>query len=114
MALSLTVGSRVSVLGHGLGVIDVDNDDGTWNITFDDETEANIPTADIEASPETHADPSDMMNMTFGKEDSSALVIWLHGCTDTPDGWHTMLSARCPYLLPHMRAVLPCAPVQFL
>lgn len=105
---SLSVGARVIVSGRGLGVIDVDNEDGTWNVSFDDDSEADIYQADIEVCEGLIGD------QLLGSADADALVIWLHGCTDTPDGWHHLFKARCSTSLPHVRFSLPCAPMQFL
>jgi predicted phosphodiesterase len=38
----LKVGARVEVGSRGQGVICLDNDDGTWNVEFDDDTEGNF------------------------------------------------------------------------
>merc|ERR1719183_1263703 len=36
------VGSRVEVSPHGHGTIALDNEDGTWNVEFDDDTEGDF------------------------------------------------------------------------
>lgn len=106
-----TVGARVNILGRGLGSIALDNEDGTWNVLFDDDSEADIPGAEVRLC-QGHV--SDMMSLTLGSIDATALVIWLHGCTDTPDGWHSIFSSKISSLPPRTRILLPCAPVQFL
>ena len=35
-AVAPSVGARVNIVGRGMGVIALDNEDGTWNVMFDD------------------------------------------------------------------------------
>jgi len=108
LTVAPSVGARVNVVGRGMGVIAMDNEDGTWNVMFDDDSEADIPTA------EAIVCEGNISDMFLGNDSANALVIWLHGCTDTPDGWHRIFSARFVSLLPYTRIKLPCAPMQFL
>ena len=43
----LSLGSRVNVPGRGDGLVALDNEDGTWNVEFDDGTEGDIASAEI-------------------------------------------------------------------
>eukprot|EP01052_Picozoa_sp_SAG31_P014541 SAG31_NODE_906_length_11091_cov_22.589065_15_plen_118_part_00 len=43
----LQVGARVKVGSRGSGMLAMDNDDGTWNVEFDDGTEADLPIEQI-------------------------------------------------------------------
>jgi len=103
-----SVGARVNIVGCGMGVIALDNEDGTWNVMFDDDSEADLPAAEIRVCEGSIGD------MMLGSADATGLIIWLHGCTDTPDGWHCIFSSGLPSLPLHTRIVLPCAPMQFL
>jgi len=105
-ATAPSVGARVNIVGRGVGVIALDNDDGTWNIMFDDDGEADFPTADIRII------DGNIGDMKIDPPGATALVIWLHGCTDTPDGWHRIFSHSLSNS--YVRVVLPCAPVQWL
>lgn len=40
--LRFEVGARVESAGHGVGTLAVDNEDGTWNVDFDDGSEDNV------------------------------------------------------------------------
>lgn len=42
----MNVGTRVTVAGRP-GMLSMDNEDGTWNVDFDDGTEGDIPMADL-------------------------------------------------------------------
>jgi len=43
----MNVGTRVEVAGHGKGTIAMDNEDGTWNVEFDDDREGDFPEQDL-------------------------------------------------------------------
>jgi len=43
----IVVGSRVRVSSHGAGMVAMDNEDGTWNINFDDDGEGNFKESDL-------------------------------------------------------------------
>ena len=43
----LQIGTRVHVHDRGCGVLEMDNEDGTWSIGFDDNTEADVPEAEV-------------------------------------------------------------------
>jgi len=103
---AMSVGSRVVVTGRGFGVIVLDNEDGTWNVAFDDGTEDDVPAAQLTFSVGSIGDMS-----TGNTKDASALVIWLHGLSDAPDSWHGIFSSELAPLLPYMQIELPCAPV---
>lgn len=47
MAVNLSPGVRVEIADRGLATLAVDNEDGTWNVDFDDGTEADIPSTQI-------------------------------------------------------------------
>lgn len=44
----LKVGTRVEVASHGQGVIALDNENGTWNVEFDDDTEGDFETSQLD------------------------------------------------------------------
>jgi len=44
---------HVKVLQRGPGILALDNEDGTWNIEFDDGTDGDVPLGDIETAEET-------------------------------------------------------------
>lgn len=46
------MGDRVVVAGRGAGMLAMDNEDGTWNVEFDDDTEGDAPLTEIEACAE--------------------------------------------------------------
>ena len=50
--------------------------------------------------------------VTFGPSEPSAALIWMHGLGDTPDGWAQLLRDEVATELPHLRFVLPQAPVR--
>lgn len=47
MSTVLVVGALVSIDGRGPGMLELDNEDGTWSIGFDDGSEGDIPQAQI-------------------------------------------------------------------
>ena len=49
--------------------------------------------------------------VTFGPSEPSAALVWMHGLGDTPDGWAQLLRDEVATELPHLRFVLPQAPV---
>mmetsp|Transcript_14073 Transcript_14073/g.38492 ORF Transcript_14073/g.38492 Transcript_14073/m.38492 type:complete len:364 (+) Transcript_14073:30-1121(+) len=93
----LLVGSRVSALGRGLGVLAVDNEDGTWNVDFDDGTEENVPVGELEFQNEQfdwsgeHAGCADAQAPPIDFGDRRAHVLpgssafsGLRGCAEFP------------------------------
>lgn len=52
MAEGFGVGSRVLIAGRGTGMIELDNENGTWNVRFDDDTEADIDTSLLQHEPD--------------------------------------------------------------
>lgn len=106
-----SVGARVSVADRGRGTVALDNEDGTWNVDFDDESEGDFPTDELEVVEEVISD------MCLGSTTNpSALLIWFHGMTDTPDGWYSIFSSLLTDpstpLFSKMQFKLPCAPLQ--
>jgi len=43
----MEVGARVDVEGRGVGMLALDNEDGTWNVEFDDGSEGDVLTSDL-------------------------------------------------------------------
>ena len=51
-------------------------------------------------------------DLTVGNTVSAtAVVVWIHGLGDTPDGWGQQMAKLAP-ALPHVRFELPLAPTQ--
>ena len=91
-------GVRVQVAGRGKGVAALDNEDGTWNIEFDDGTDGDIPACCITL---IEGNASDLV--LGNTKNPSALMIWLHGRTDAPDGWCGHFENYLAGLLPYTR-----------
>lgn len=51
----------------------------------------------------------EQVTLSFGGDDSTAVVIWMHGLGDTPSGW-AETSSEIREKLPHTKWILPCAP----
>lgn len=50
--LHLKVGTEVEVAGRGNGMLAMDNEDGTWNIVLDDDTECDVPSTELTLLPD--------------------------------------------------------------
>mmetsp|Transcript_2341 Transcript_2341/g.4640 ORF Transcript_2341/g.4640 Transcript_2341/m.4640 type:complete len:246 (-) Transcript_2341:258-995(-) len=74
MADSFVVGSLVVVRGRH-GMLEVDNEDGTWSVGFDDGDDGDIPTADIKLA------EVQMRKATSAERDAAALLAARHAST---------------------------------
>merc|ERR1711879_81305 len=70
--MGFVVGSHVKVDGRGAGMLELDNEDGTWNIGFEDGSEGDIPEEQIVLSVEQHWRPSS------SDKDAAALLAARH------------------------------------
>jgi predicted protein tyrosine phosphatase len=75
MAFSLVVGSLVVVEGRGAGMLEVDNEDGTWSVGFNNGSDADIQTTDIKLACEQMCKPS------ISQRDAAALLAARHART---------------------------------
>lgn len=64
----MRVGDRVAVAGRGRGMLGMDNENGTWNVEFDDDTEGDAPLMEIEACAEEEHSVSDQIVQICGRE----------------------------------------------
>lgn len=68
----LSVGCNVTVDGRGAGMLEVDNDDGTWSIGFDDGSEGDFPIEQIELAMDQ------MWRPPCSQRDAAALLAARH------------------------------------
>ncbi|CAK0909073.1 unnamed protein product [Prorocentrum cordatum] len=90
MAAELQVGADVKVPGRGPGKLAAD--------------QGVVPVAEIEPLPPIGAD-----TLVVGTSAATAVVIWMHGLGDSPEGW-AHVARRVQRQLGHTRWLLPCAP----
>mmetsp|Transcript_8379 Transcript_8379/g.14165 ORF Transcript_8379/g.14165 Transcript_8379/m.14165 type:complete len:268 (-) Transcript_8379:76-879(-) len=74
---------------------------------LEDEEEEDEEEDDDDDSDDDFGDPH--ADLTFGDDDSSAAVIWMHGLGDSPAGWASQ-AYKMREQVPHTKWILPCAP----
>lgn len=75
MADSFVVGSLVDVTGRGHGMLEMDNEDGTWSVGFDDGSDGDILLADIKLA------EVQMRRPTSSELDAAALLAKLRNAS---------------------------------